>query len=197
MGWHYIFYKYYLVSWYMPNYTLPQYVTGENRRDDAILPPCREPVTVTRRLLIDSRDADANLYAPFNFTIKLDPDISINSYKNIQTVELKLASIPRVANEQYVILDIQELRESNLDASNQAANESFAVVYFDNSSLAPGAYKPMDKFFSQKTMFSPPIGSIDRLRVSIKKQDGNLVSLADTANVEDVSFMLDVTMIQQ
>ncbi|MGA1563834.1 MAG: hypothetical protein ACO35C_04355 [Pontimonas sp.] len=178
----------------MPNYTFPRYVTGENRRDDSILPPCRDKTVVTRRLLIDSRDADANAYQPFDFTIRLDPDVSRSRYTNIETVELKLASIPKVANEQYVVLDIQELRDSNLDASNQAAHESFAVVYFDNSSLAAGAYKPMDKFFSQKTTFSPPIGSIDRLHVTVRKQDGNIVTKSETANVEDLSFMLDVTM---
>jgi hypothetical protein len=171
------------------------YMTGENRRDASILSPKIESPVVTRRLLIDSRDAQASNYNPFQFTIKLDPDMSIQRYKNIQCVELKLASIPKVTGEQYVVLDIEQLRDSNLDASNQTSHEAFAVVYFDNSGLSAGAYKPMDKFFSQKTYFNPPISSLDRLTVSIKKPDGNVVSMSETANVEDVSFLLDVTMV--
>jgi hypothetical protein len=120
--------------------------------------------------------------------------MAIHRYTDIVCVELKLASIPKVQDEQYVVLDIEELRDSNLDASNPTAHESFAVVYFDNSGLAPGAYKPMDKFYSQKTYFSPPIASIDRLTVAVRKPDGSVVSTSETGNNEHVSFLLDVTM---
>lgn len=179
----------------MPTYTYPLYMTGENRRDQSILVE-KEETLINRRLLIDSRDATTENYQPFDFTIKLDSDMATERYKNIQCVELKLASIPKVADEQYVILDIEELRDSNLDASNQTAHESFAVVYFDNSGLSPGAYKPMDKFFSQKTYFTPPISSIDRLTVRVRKPDGSVVDVSETSNVEHVSFLLDVTMIR-
>jgi hypothetical protein len=172
-------------------------MTGENRRDDSILAPKRKASTYTRRLLIDSRDAEPGMYRPFRFTIRLDRDMSLERYQNIRCVELKLASIPKVANEQYVILDIEELRDSNLDASNQTSHESFAVVYFDNSSLTPGSYKPMDKFFSQKTYFTPPISSIDRFTVTVRKPDGSIVDISETGNNHHVSFLLDVTMLKQ
>lgn len=181
----------------MPTYRYPQYMTGENRRDDSILAPRRKASTYTRRLLIDSRDADPGVYQPFRFSIRLDRNMSRERYQNIRCVELKLASIPKVANEQYVVLDIQELRDSNLDASNQTSHESFAVVYFDNSNLTPGAYKPMDKFFSQKTYFSPPISSIDRITVTLRKPDGSIVDVSETGGQHHVSFLLDVTMVKQ
>lgn len=175
----------------MPTYRYHEYMTGENRRDQTLVPPRKKSKT-TRRLLIDSRDAET--YEPFRFTVYLNRDIAIQRYTDVSCVELKLASIPKVEDEQYVVLDIEELRDSNLDASNPTAHESFAVVYFDNSRLATGTYKPMDKFFSQKTYFTPPIGSIDRLTVSVRKPDGNLVSTSETGNNEHVSFLLDVTM---
>ena len=178
----------------MPTYPYPRYMTGENRRDSSILVGGKKTSCVTRRLLIDSRDAQASHYRPFQFTIRLDPDMSIQRFRNIQCVELKLASIPKVAGEQYVVLDITELRDSNLDASNQTSHEAFAVVYFDNSNLSAGAIKPMDKFFAQKTYFNPPIASLDRLTVTIRKPDGSIVSPSETNGVEDVSFLLQVTM---
>jgi hypothetical protein len=171
-------------------------MTGENRRDASILHlgAKKKTSTVTRRLLIDSRDAQARYYQPFHFTIKLDTDMSIQRFRDIQCVELKLASIPKVAGEQYVVLDIEELRDSNLDASNRASHEAFAVVYFDNSNLTAGAIKPMDKFFSQKTYFNPPIASMDRLTVTIRKPDGTIVSPSETGGIDTVSFLLNVTM---
>ena len=180
----------------MPRYDKPRHIPGDDRRTTDVLLPCgtKPRHTYTRRLLIDSRDAST--YSPFDFVVNCNTDLSRGVYKNIESVELKMAAVPKVAGENYVALDVSQLRDSNLDATNQATHDAFAVVFFDSSLLSAGDYKPVDKMFAQKAIFSPPIGSLDKLHVRVLKRDGNVVSVSETANAETVQLLLDVTMVQ-
>jgi hypothetical protein len=176
----------------MPTYST-DHISGEDRRHENVLPHHNPGRLVTRRLFIDSRHA--SVYAPFEFTTKLDNDISRDRYKNIVSVELKAATIPKLTGEDYVILDIDELRDSNIDSSVPSLNDGFALCFFDNSSLASGDVKVIDKIFNQRAVFNPPV-NIDKLTVRIKKHDGNVVSPSETANSNNVSLLFDVTMIK-
>ena len=174
----------------MPVDSLHHHITGEDRRTVDILPLLQESEAKTRRLFLDSRDAST--YAPFNFTFDVSRDIERGRYRKVSSVELKAAAIPKITGENYAILDIAELRDSNIDSTCDALNDGFAVCYFDNSSLSAGDVKLSDKVFCQKALFDPP-KSIDKLSVRVLKHDGNVVSISETANVENVSILLSLT----
>jgi hypothetical protein len=175
----------------MPRYTLPHHISGGDRRTVDVLPRLQEADASTRRLFLDSRDAST--YAPFEFSFKLGADMTRQPYDNISSIELKAATIPKVAGENYVILDIAELRDSNIDSSCPALHDGFAVCYFDNSGLSPGDVKVSDKIFCQKALFNPP-KSLDKLTVRLLKHDGTVVSTSETGGVEDVSILLSLTL---
>lgn len=152
---------------------------------------------VRHRLFIDSRDCVSNL-STFEFTVYLsDPfretSIGVSRFERVQSVELKALSFPKIADE-YVIMDVEELNDERLLSSN-AANRSFAVMYFDNSTLANGVMQPMKgyDFYQKDIAFNPIIPSLGRLTVKFLKRDGSVISTADTANVDHCSFMLEIT----
>lgn len=176
----------------MPKLTT-DHISGWDRRHEDFLPYAKQLVPVTRRLFIDSRDATT--YAPFDFTIKLDDDVSRGRYKNVSSVELKAATVPKVNGEDYIILDIDELKDSNIDSSTPTLNDGFALCFFDNSSLAAGDVKVIDKIFNQRAEFSPPI-TLDKMKIKIKKHDGTIVSPSETANSNNVSMLFEITTLQ-
>lgn len=176
----------------MPYHTT-DHISGEDRRHEDYLPYVRPAIETTRRLFIDSRDA--SVYAPFDFIIKLDDDVSRGRYRNVKSIELKAATIPKVSGEDYVILDIDELRDSNIDSSVPSLNDGFALCFYDNSSLSPGDVKVIDKIFNQKAEFNPPI-TLDKMKVRIRKHDGSIVTPAETANANNVSLLFEVTLLK-
>ena len=148
----------------------------------------------TRRLLVDSRDKNGG--SDFNFSCRFgNPFISaagVSEYERVKSVDIKMAAIPKVDGEAYVVLDIAELNDSTLDATNNAANRAFAVAFFDTSVLSPGAVKPSKDFYSQKVEFNPPLNKLDRLTVKILKQNGSVVTAAETGNVVNVSLLFEI-----
>src|SRR5210317_843455 len=160
----------------MPYYTT-DHVSGIDRRSEDVLLPPKRLEYVQRRLFIDSRDA--SVYAPFDFTVKLDDDVSRGRYKNVESIELKAVTIPKIANEDYCVIDIEEMEDSNIDSSVPTLNNGFAVAYFDNSTLAAGDVKVVDK-----------------MKVKIRKHDGSVVSPSDTANSNNVTLLFELSMLQ-
>jgi len=181
----------------MPKLT-HDHISGVDRRsEDVLLHGPRPQMLETRRLFVDSRTATKpSPDQPFQFSIRLNDEVSRGRYKNVTEVSLKAASIPKVDGEDFVILDIEQLKDSNIDSSLPYLNDGFSVCYFDNSSLPPGAVKVIDKTFTQKAIFSPP-KTLDRFDVTIRKYDGSIVSPNETANSNNVSFLFDVTMLTQ
>lgn len=162
---------------------IPYFSSGYNEP----IAPAFKPIK--RRLLVDYRDRDSG--SPFDFTVKLGAS-GVEPYQHVTSVELKLLALPKIASESYAIIDIKELNDSLLDATNNAANRSFAVGFFDSSILSAGDIKPIKDFYSQKIIFNPPLQTLDRLSVRVLKQNGNVVSTSETANVSDVSMLLEV-----
>jgi len=177
----------------MPKLT-HDHISGQDRRHEAYIQERPSYALLTRRLFVDSRDASVRR-GPFDFTIRLDGDVGRNRYRNVTSVELKACCIPKVASEDYVILDIEQLKDSNIDSSVPHLNDGFAVSFFDNSSLAPGDVKLSDKNFSQRVLFDPP-KTLDRLDIKLRKHDGSLITDADTGGTSNVtSFLFDITML--
>ena len=157
-------------------------------------PPPQLPL-VKHRLLVDNRDRPdpANVH-PFDFVLSLTA-AGVDRYENVVSVELKGLAFPKVAGEPYVILDVAELNNTNLDATNDAAHRTFGVAYFDSELLTPGqirAVKGYD-FYQREATFNPPLARLDRLSVRFLRHSGNVVSLADTAGVSHASMLLEVT----
>lgn len=174
---------------------------GETYRAPLIPMNCT-PGLMRHRLLVDSRDCVTNL-STFEFTVYLsDPfretSIGVARFERVKSVELKALSFPKIASEDYVIMDIQELNDDRLHSSNNAANRAFAVMYFDSSAMSNGEIKPMKgyDYYQKDISFNPVIPSLTKLTVSFKKRDGSVVSPANCNNVNHCSFMLEITTLQ-
>ena len=175
-------------------------IAGETYRAP-LIPQDFVPGVMRHRLFVDSRDCVDPLTS-YAFTVYLsDPfretSIGVARFDRVKSVELKALAFPKVANEDYVIMDITELNDERLHSSNQTANRSFAVMYFDSSTLNTGDTNPMKGFdFYQKDIsFNPIIPSLSKLSVRFLKPDGSVITTADTNSVAHCSFMLEITTI--
>ena len=156
------------------------------------------PTVMRHRLFVDSRDCDANLTS-FSFTVYLsDPfretSIGVAPFERIKSVELKALAFPKTGDD-YVIMDVQELNDERLHSSNQTANRSFAVMYFDSDALSAGDIKPMKgyDFYQKDVYYNPAIAKLSKLSVSFKDRAGAVITTADTGNVNHCSFMLELS----
>jgi hypothetical protein len=164
-----------------------------------LIPNTRVPGIMRHRLFVDSGDCVANL-STFEFTVYLsDPfretSIGVARFERVKSVELKALAFPKIINEDYVIMDIQELNDERLHSSNDAANRAFAVMYFDANTLQPGEIKPMKgyDFYQKDISFNPIIPSLSKLTVKFLDKSGTIVSKVNTGNVNQCSFMLEIT----
>jgi hypothetical protein len=159
-------------------------------------PPDLKPVT--RRLLIDSRDGSYTKSGnPFDFEVQLS-SLGVEPLEHVLSVECKILAVPKVANETYCIVDIEQLRDERFSATNDAANRGFVVSFFDSSpgtgtgaGLQPGDYKPNRDFYGQKVTFTPLLNKVDKLNVRILTQSDAVVVPLQTANVTTVSMLLE------
>lgn len=154
--------------------------------------------TYTRRLLVDNRDRTSG--SEFDFVVRFgNPYINasgVSEYERVKSVDIKMAAIPKIAGEQYAVIDIAELNDSTLDATNNAANQAFAVSFFDTSILSPGDVKPSKDFYSQRVVFNPPLNKLDRMSVKILRQNGNVVTTADTGLVGNLSLLFEIEVLK-
>lgn len=144
---------------------------------------------ITRRLLVDYRDRESG--RPFDYVIHFGKN-GVTAFEHVRSVEMKMLAIPKITNEMYAIVDIKELNDSLLDGTNNATNSSFAVGFFDTSTLNPGDIKVCKDFYSQKVTFNPPLQKLDRLTIKVLKQNGNIVSTSETNNVSSMAMLLEI-----
>lgn len=157
--------------------------------------------TTVRRLFVDSRDRYGYpAGSAYNFKVYLgnDPErsVGISGYENVTSVELKAVAFPKVANERYVIVSIDELNDDMLDATCSSAHNAFGIVYFDSDALAAGQVKPLKgvDFYQKQLLFRPPLAKLNSLSVKFLKHDGTAVGAADTGGAEaNVSLVLEIT----
>lgn len=159
-------------------------------------PPPRLSV---RRLFVDNRNRHiGSSKSEFDFQIFMGNDersVGIGGYENVVSVELKAISFPKVVNERYVIMRIDELKDSQLDSTCQAALGAFAIVYFDSDTLATGLVKPLKgvDFYQKQILFKPALDKLFRLSVRFMTSDGQVVTPSMTNNEKHISFMLEIT----
>ena len=149
----------------------------------------RPTISTARRLLVDYRDRERG--GPFDFVIRFGNN-GVTAYEHVKSVEMKMLALPKITDEMYAIIDIEELNDSLLDGSNNATNRSFAVGFFDSSVLNPGDIKVCKDFYSQKVIFNPPLQKLDRLSIKVMKQNGNVVTTAETGNVASMAMLLEI-----
>jgi hypothetical protein len=163
--------------------------------------PVRELRTVKRTLLVDSRDRDPTKYVKVNAGASAsDPGDYVvylpRPFENVVTVRLKSAIIraPESTNftDNYVLLSIEGLdkidetapganragfvdntfaRISNPNFTKAATNVDFTIFYNDN----------VDE--ENIVKFSPPIGKLDRLHLTLKYHNGNASSVTAPGDV--------------
>jgi len=147
-------------------------------------------------LFVDNRDRPgAPDSSPFSFTMPLT-----ETYENVISCELRSLVFPKVADEMYVVIDIREF-DGVMDSTDNPNHRKFAVAFFDGIDAVdpsrcarPGdrkAIKGVD-FYQKVKLFNPPMAKLSRLSIDFRTHGGQLVSPADTANVVDVSFILEI-----
>ena len=138
-------------------------------------------------LSIDSSDRDRGKYPnPFKYTIHMtgtsdNENVTGHVFKNVYSIELISAILPNVSeirDEMYIVLEIEELEDIGFDSSNQHLkgayaklvmqshlNDNFLVLDGDNS-------RPLKRIY-----YPSPKASIDRLSITLKKLNGELIDL--------------------
>lgn len=169
----------------------------------AYIPETPRPATTqtkVSRLFVDNRDRhNASSVSPFDFRVYFGNDpgrsVGISGYENVVSVELKAVAMPKVANEPYIILSIDELNDSMLDSTSRTAHNAFAVLYFDSDFMATGSVKPLKgtDFYQKILAYNPPIAKLKSMHVRFLKYDGNVVTTSDTNGNANVSLMFEVT----
>lgn len=178
----------------------------EGTGNDSYRPPLIQKNTIDtsirHRLFVDSRDCVTNL-STFEFTVYLsDPfretSIGTSQLTRVKSVELKGLAFPKI-NDDYVIMDVQELNDDTLLGSNSASHQAFAVCYFDSDVIQNvGEIRPIKgyDFYQKAVLFNPVLPSLSKLTVKFKKRDGSVITTTDTANVNRCSFMLEIVSYQ-
>lgn len=156
--------------------------------------------TVTKRLFVDNRDRYGYpAGSDFNFQVYFGNDpsrsVGIEGWENVTSVELKAVAMPKVANERYVIMSVDELNDDMFEATSSVAHNAFAIVYFDSDNLATGAVKPLKgaDFYQKQMVFKPPLAKLNSLSIKFLKHDGSVVTTADTAGETQVSILFEIT----
>lgn len=152
-----------------------------------IQPPNTVEKKTSHIFFVDSRNVSNKVNA-FQYDIIMD-----TPFKNTHSIELKGLSFPKVNNEQYVIVDIDECKDRVESIDNSASHRSFAVCYFDK--LNTGEIRPMRgaDFDRKYYEFNPTMSKLGKLRISFKKYDGSIVSSADVNGVLDHTLLFEIT----
>lgn len=153
-----------------------------------------------RLALNESQGGPSTNTAPYAFTITLDA-LGRGRYENIASCELKELVFPKIANEMYVVVDIEEFRDTydSVNTTDGPNDPVFAIVYFDGfegcsagCGMQMGDTKPSDDIVGGHVVFKPTLQTIRKLTCNFRKHGGSLVTMADVGNVENVSFVLEI-----
>jgi len=142
----------------------------------------------TVQLFLDNSFAAGS---PFDFTIGL-PEDTISVYKKVKSVEIVSICIPKIKDEIVCSICVRGL-DTKLHSNNPNIDTNF-VVFFDNSLLNPGDFKPCDKLAKQKCVLSPPREIGHKLNVQIKTLDGQIVDSSLTGGEERVYMTLQMVV---
>ena len=146
-------------------------------------------------VLVDNRDRVDTSSSPFDFVVDF-PSLGLQPFKNVTSVALKGVGFPKVMNEDYVLIDIEELNggTSFVTSATNLGSGIFGSMYFDSSALNPGDVRPKfgTEVYSDPIPFQPALSQLSKLRIKFRKQSGAIVTTADTAGVDRASLVLGI-----
>lgn len=163
--------------------------TQENHFSNVYIPEHLSPKLDEKKhiFFVDSRDVQ-NKYEDFSYAIEIP-----TPYKNVKSIELKGMSFPKIADENYVILEIDECKDRVESVDGGSANRTFAVCYFDK--LDTGEVRPTRgadfdrKFYT----FNPPLNKLGRINIRFKKHGGNVVTTSDVNGFINHTLLFEIT----
>jgi hypothetical protein len=162
---------------------------GENHFSNLYLPEQTQIQREKRKhiFFVDSRDVTTK-NNDFDYTIIID-----TPYKNVHSIELKGISFPKIEDENYVIIDIEECRDRLNSIDGSGAHRSFAICYFDN--IATGIVQPMrgSDFDRKVYIFNPTLQKFGKIHVRFKKQNGAVVQPLDVNNIIKHTLLFEIT----
>lgn len=138
-------------------------------------------------LLVDSRDRVASFDKAKGNTALADFVVRFDRINEIVSCEPRVVSCPKPAGESHVIMNIKQL-ENHLQSSNQAADQTTGVIFFDQPA-SHSETKPVraDLMSCKRLEFDQPI-SLDRLDVRFTTHDGHVLQ-----GTSPVTILLDIT----
>jgi hypothetical protein len=122
-------------------------------------------------------------------------NIGIPHFKNVSKIELKGISFPKVENEDYVCLKLNDLNTSfwTSDGSCQQS-DLFSIIYFDSSALPTGTRKPgKGADFYQKVVQFDSVIYLTHVHVQFSLYNGEKITLDKTNGVSDHTLILEIT----
>lgn len=163
--------------------------TQENHFSNLYIPEHLNPALEEKKhiFFVDSRDVP-NKFGDFSYAIEIP-----TPYKNVKSIELKGMSFPKIADENYVILEIDECKDRVESVDGGSADRTFAVCYFDK--MATGEVRPTRgadfdrKFYT----FNPPLNRLGRIHVKFKKHGGSVVAASDVNGVTNHTLLFEIT----
>lgn len=144
-------------------------------------------------LTVDSRDRDRTRYPNTNeYRIELNPSDMYTGgtpgklYKNIESIELVSCCVPNrnnVLDEQYLLLNIDELQNPIYDTSNRNHKNSIFKLVFREDTTHIFTYHDKDLSTIVSRYYQVPLAKLSSLTIRFKKYDGtNFDFGADTVS---------------
>tara|TARA_B100001996_G_C18667215_1_gene595319 strand:- start:1137 stop:1661 length:525 start_codon:yes stop_codon:yes gene_type:complete len=153
-----------------------------------------QPITKRQHLFIDARDYLTASNTDLSFVVNLQ-DIGMPDYEEVEEVELKSIMFPKIAGEEYYILDIPEFT-GRVHSTDNGSHDKFAVVYYDSSQTSAGDVKPMkgQDFDKKVHVFNPIKKRLSRFTVTFRKYGGDIITNTDIGsgdNYKKISMMFE------
>lgn len=143
----------------------------------------------TYTLFVDNRDRDASRYSnPFDFAVTMD-SIGVPALKGVESIKLKMCTVPKCTSEDYVLLDLGYNDNDVLSTDNQCPYPSM-FLYYDSSFMPSGGVKVISD--CKAISFNPTI-TLSSLKIKIKKHGGHVLTTGDTSNASNCSFLFSIT----
>jgi hypothetical protein len=144
---------------------------------------------IKHMFFVDSRDIEKS--DDFQYSI-----IISDPYKNVHSIELKGISFPKIADENYVILEIDECKDRLDSIDGSVVQRSFCVCYFDL--LNTGDIRPLrgSDFDRKLYVFNPVVSKLGKLNIRFRKHDGSIVSSSDVNGIVKHTLLFEITTCQ-